>query len=323
MRRPRLTLSEVTCVYHCISRIVAGEFLLSEATAKESLLNLLKRQAAFCGVQIITYSLMSNHFHVLTRVPHQTELSDQALLGRVKAFYGKTAGETRRLQESIATIGKILDEDRTRLLKRMNNVSTFMKELKQSFSVWYNKKHNRYGTLWSERFRSILVQDRPDVVRTVAAYIDLNPVRAGMVEDPADYRFCGYAAAAAGNALEINGIASFEGDGEWRWVVGKYRETLFCRTGAGHAGGTDELNLEKVREIWNAHGEMSQSQALRLSIRYLIDGAALGSQAFAEEMFERFRDRFGPKRKTGARRLGRLPFKQLRTLRQLRVSGVQ
>jgi putative transposase len=206
----------------------------------------------------------------------------------------------------------------------MNNVSVFMKELKQTFTVWYNKKHKRFGTLWSERFRNVLVEDRPEVVQTVAAYIDLNPVRAGLVLDPSDYRFCGYAEAAAGNAMAIAGIASFTGaeGGEWRRVVGKYREALFTKGVGDGSEGKPGIPVEKVREIWRTNGELSESDALRLKIRYMKDGAVLGSRVFVEGVFQTFRDRFGPRRTTGARPMRHLPFKGLFTLRDLRVSVV-
>jgi putative transposase len=325
MRKPRFMIpsSEASSVYHCISRIVAGEFLLTPDPVKESFRRMMRRQGAFCGIQLITYSVMSNHFHILLRVPEQPELEDRDLLNRVRTFYGATAPETVRVTQSFASGGSIRDQERIRLIKRMYDVSVFMKELKQRFTVWYNKRHERFGTLWAERFRSILVEDRAEVVRTVAAYIDLNPVRAGMVNDPVNYRFCGYGEAAAGNEAAINGIESFEGTGEgdWRQVIGKYRETLFSKGWMGEADGAAEL--EKIRGIWKAKGKLSQWEAIRLRIRYFNDGAALGSRLFIEGIFQRYRARFGPKRKTGARTLRRLPFKGLRTLRSLRVSAVE
>ncbi len=325
MRRPRFTLSQASSVQHCISRIVAGEFLLAQDPEKDALRGMMRRQAAFCGVQIVTYCLMSNHFHILTRIPVQPPISDSELLGRVEAFYGQTAPESLRIAESISIGGAVREQERNRLLKRMNNVSVFMEELKQTFSVWYNKKHKRFGTLWSERFRNVLVEDRPEVVQIVAAYIDLNPVRAGLVQDPSNYRFCGYAEAAVGNALAIGGIESFTGaeGGEWRRVVGRYREALFNK---GASDGSDEkpgIPLEKVREIWKSNGELSEADALRLKIRYMKDGAVLGSRAFVDEVFRTFRDRFGPRRTTGARPMRHLPFKGLFTLRDLRVSAIE
>ena len=74
----------------------------------------------------------------------------------------------------------------------MGDVSEYIKTVKQRFSVWYNRNNRRYGTLWADRFKSVLVEGKGNPLQTMAAYIDLNPVRAGLVEDPKDYRFCGY-----------------------------------------------------------------------------------------------------------------------------------
>ena len=84
-----------------------------------------------------------------------------------------------------------------------------MKELKHRFTKWFNKQTNRFGTLWAERFKSVLVEDSVEAVSAVAMYIDLNPVRAGMVEDPREYRFCGFAEAAAGGRAARRGLIGF------------------------------------------------------------------------------------------------------------------
>ena len=84
---------------------------------------------------------------------------------------------------------------RDALLARMGDVSVFMRELKQRFTIWYNHQKGNRGTLWMERFKSLVVELSLQAMATVAAYIDLNAVRAEQVEDPADYRYCSYAAA--------------------------------------------------------------------------------------------------------------------------------
>ena len=205
--------------YHCVARIVGGQFLLDDV-GKEKLVQMMWRQAAFSGIEIVTYCMMSNHFHVLIRVPaEQPELSDALLLQRVEALYGKGSGEAGFLREAIAQRGGIYESARGRLAARMGNVSVFMKELKQRFSRWYNRGHERFGTLWAERFRSVLVEDGGLAMEAVAAYIDLNPIRAGLVEDPKDYRFCGYAAALAGHALARAGLMSLGEKRAWNWPV--------------------------------------------------------------------------------------------------------
>ena len=190
MRKPRIKVTNHTAVYHCISRIVGGEFLLDDP-AKETFRVFMWQQADFAGLQVLTYCLMTNHTHILVRVPLSGEVSDAELIDRVQALYGADAPETVRWRRDLEQAGRLSQKTRTRLLRRMGDVSAFMKELKQRFSRWYNEAHDRFGTLWAERFKSVLVEDNSEALRTVAAYIDLNPVRAWVVPDPKDYRYSG------------------------------------------------------------------------------------------------------------------------------------
>ena len=123
------------------------------------------------------------------RVPEAPQLTDGQLIERLEALYGRQGALTLLARQAVAERGKIDEDIRRKLIERMGDVSAFMKELKQRFSRWYNRRHERFGTLWAERFKSVLVEDQPMSVEAVAAYIDLNPVRAGLVEDPKDYRY--------------------------------------------------------------------------------------------------------------------------------------
>jgi hypothetical protein len=85
----------------------------------------------------------------------------------------------------------------------MGVLAEFVKALKQCFTQWFNKRNEREGTAWEGRFRSALVGgDSPEgtaaVLRVIAAYIDLNPVRAGIVDDPAAYAWSSWARRRAG-----------------------------------------------------------------------------------------------------------------------------
>jgi putative transposase len=84
-----------------------------------------------------------------------------------------------------------------------------MKTLLQRFTRWFNRTHQRSGTLWEERYKSVIVESGV-AARTMAAYIDLNPVRAGMVSDPAEYRWSSYGEA-VGGGLNGNGKKAREG----------------------------------------------------------------------------------------------------------------
>jgi putative transposase len=78
---------------------------------------------------------------------------------------------------------------------------SFLKEVKLRITFYMNKRLGRTGTLWEGRYKSVLVEDCEQALLTISAYIDLNPIRAGIVAKPEDYRWCGYAEALAGGRL--------------------------------------------------------------------------------------------------------------------------
>ena len=90
-----------------------------------------------------------------------------------------------------------------------------MKAVQLRFSRWYNRRAGRKGTLWEGRYTSVIVEEEERALRTMAAYIDLNPVRAGMVVDPAEYRWSCYAEAMAGKARSRRGLVRIIGQMAW------------------------------------------------------------------------------------------------------------
>ena len=62
---------------------------------------------AFCGLEVITYCMMSNHFHVLIRVPEPIQLTDGQLVERLEALYGARGALTLLAREAMSERGKI------------------------------------------------------------------------------------------------------------------------------------------------------------------------------------------------------------------------
>jgi REP element-mobilizing transposase RayT len=319
MRLARIKLEGQAAVYHCISRIVGGQFLLGDQE-KEKMRELIWKQARFCGLEVVSYCVMSNHFHVLVRAPASQNVSDSELIERAKIFYKKGSRYLHVLEETLKTQRKLPRDLRSGLLERMGDISVYMKELKQRFSKWYNKKEGRFGTLWSERFKSVLIEDLPSVVRMLAAYIDLNPVRAGLVEDPKDYRFCSYHEAVAGEKRARQGIQSFHETGRWKQAAAEYRQYLYVESAESGRSDKKATSREAIRKEVERGGELETGQVLRLKVRYLTDGVALGSKNYVDEIFAEFRDRFGAKRKSGSRKTRGVDLRGLRVLRDLRTA---
>ena len=88
MRKSRLKLVGCSAVYHCMTRTVNKEPLI-DRVAKEVLRKQLWQIADFSGVEVITYCILSSHFHVLIRVPDResTMVSDRELMRRYRMLY--------------------------------------------------------------------------------------------------------------------------------------------------------------------------------------------------------------------------------------------
>jgi putative transposase len=269
-------------MYHCMSRTVNGERLFDDI-AKDILRRQLWRVADYCGVEIVTYAILSNHFHVLARVPKWEEPSDAELLRRFRVLYPRpTPYQTARfevVQAQLASNGPDASAWRRQQLALMGDISQFMKLVKQRFAIWFNKTHRRFGTLWADRFKSVLIEPRGRVVETMAAYIDLNCVRAGLVTDSAEYRFCGYAEAVAGCAAARRGLRLAIGGRTWGETQAAYRQLVFGTGAAPRLGGAT-LPIEQFRKVIAEGGKLPLATVLRYRVRYLSDGAVLGSRAF-------------------------------------------
>ncbi|MDR1011106.1 MAG: transposase [Opitutaceae bacterium] len=326
MRTPRIKVDprHSGAVYHCMSRTVNSERCLDD-TAREMFRKQLWQIADYCGVQILTYAVMSNHFHVLVRVPLRVGIADAELLRRYHVLYPKpTKYQAAHIEDIAAQLkkgGPDADAWCKQQLALMGEVSQFMKLLKQRFSIWFNRTHNRHGTLWSERFKSVLVEGRGYVLSTMAAYIDLNPVRAGIVDDPKDYRFCGYAEAVAGKRAAQSGITAVVGDENnqtWRGVHDAYRMRLF---GAGVPLRADKaaISQEAFEKVIAENGTLPLATVLRCRVRYFSDGAVLGSKAFVAKYLTVYKRQTGHRKRTTLRPLPKITdWGDLVTLRGLR-----
>jgi putative transposase len=282
---------EGDAVYHCMSRTVGGDFLLGEEE-KEVMRRQMWALAEYCGVQVVTYALLSNHFHLLVRVPQRRAVSDHELLKLFRGLYPRLKpGQDQKLTrviESMANNGPEARAWRAKQVRQMFSVSSFMKLFKMRFSIWYNASHGRKGTLWSERFKSVLVEDG-DALRAMAAYIDLNSVRAGLAGDPKDYRFCGYAEAVAGNHKAQQGLGSLYGQ-RWTDCATVYRCILFARGAEAHEGKRC-IPQDEVRQARETGGTLPLGTLLRCRIRYFTDGAVLGSNGFVAAQISRLQEK--------------------------------
>ncbi len=282
MRRPRLKLLHRPACYHVICRITQGQLWLG-TDEKAYLAALLHTVARYCGVDVFTFCVMSNHFHLLVRIPQKTEADEMLgpiqLIDRVRLLYGnESADDLVSLHGAPDTQGtKALWEAELRKHRgRMHDLSIFMKLLKQRFTMWHNHGHSTRGTLWTERFKSVLVESREgarDPLQLVAAYIDLNPVRAGIVAEAEAYAYSGCGSAALGNAHSIRGLTLLTKNHNAADALNDYRVKL---------GGP----LENRGSLETSPATSVSVSALRGRQAALVKGAVLGSFEFVLEVLD-------------------------------------
>ena len=342
----RLLRTHTESFYHVISR-TNGRIRSMREAEKRHFHDWMRRLEQFCGVQVVTYCLMENHFHLLVRVPcrkrmlEREPLTEAVLRKLLPLIYRR-----RELRDALQELDRAAQQDpsgkRTaeilaRYQARRHSLSTFLKELKQRYTRWHNRRHRRVGTLWEQRFRSVLVEGGETALLTIATYIDLNPVRAGIVDDPKDYRWCGYAEAVAGKKAAREGLGTIlertsfgvNRSVTWRNTGSRYRVLLYGRGEERHAdaktGKTGRLGMsrQEVEKVLERGGELSVGEILLCKVRYLSEGGAIGSTEFLQQVFEENRERFSENRTTGGRRMRGSDWGGLQALRGLhkRVFG--
>jgi putative transposase len=321
--------------YHCMSRVVDRQFIFGEIE-KEHFVRLMRQYARFCGIQILTFCLMGNHFHLLIEVPKRPEFppNDAELLQRISAIYPPAHVEQIRRQladTSLLSIQK--DALRQRFWQRMGDLSQYLKELKQRFSQWHNLRQGRRGTLWEERFKSVLIGADGSALSTIAAYIDLNPVRAGLVTNPARYRWSGYGQAMAGRPEALsgyqalvtvrNGLNLIPAKAFKLYCAGLFdyaeRRGVFSSTNSRNKTNNTANPSASARRPQKPYREPGLVRQLLHRISYFTDGAVIGSRNFVESIGLHHQHWLQRKRKSCPHPVSNLETPTLFSLRPSRV----
>ncbi|MDD2597876.1 MAG: transposase [Kiritimatiellae bacterium] len=252
---------------------------------------------------------MDNHFHILLHVPEVQPVDDDEVKWRVRMLYGKEKydqfekqwqawieqGQESRIKEQ-------LDAYRA----RMYDLSEFMKTFKQRFTVFYNANSKHEGPAWWGRYKSVLIEESTDALQPVAAYIDLNPVRAGKANDPKDYRWSGYGEAVANIRESRKNLCKLfvDRDISEDQVLSEYRKILYLQgevqtnplTGVVTKAGLSSAAVQKVVEN---DGKLSLCEVLRCKVRYFSDGGVIGSADFVKEVLQNHKNLFCSQQRCG------------------------
>jgi putative transposase len=281
-RIARLKVKGEPSVYHVISRTTLEGFVLG-AVEKDHLLGLMKRLSEFYFAEVLGFCLMGNHFHLVVRMYPENNYSEEEVRERYDRRYG---------QEKAASLG---DRQMRELGQKMADLSEYVKEIKQDFSRYYNKLHRKKGYFWSERFKSVIVENGETLINCLA-YIELNPVRAGLVKRPEDYRWC-----SLGYHVQTRNKGRFLSldFGLWEFGIKSAKERLRdFRRFVYEKGGLEGLEKERRR-----HFEVGRADRFRLRTRYFTDSGIIGSKAYVSSLYLAFKEHYAAKREKVPKRV--------------------
>lgn len=295
-RIARMLMKGEPSVYHVISRTALDGFPIGDVE-KDFFVRLLRKKAGLYFTEILGFCCMGNHIHLLVRMLPHKEFSDVEIMRRYMAYHG--------VEEKAFPIERI-----PYFREKWSNLSEFIREIKLDFSRFYNKRHNRRGYFWGDRFISVIVENGETLINCLA-YIDLNPVRAGIVKRPEEYRWSsvGYHVQTGnkGDFLSLDfGISEFsvipESDHSKLAdsVTNKarlrcYREYLYKVGGLETKKGAS-IEEKIVERETDASFNLSRIQRFKYRTRYFSDSGIIGTREYVSTIYQQFKNLFQSKR---------------------------
>ncbi len=277
-RQPRIKPAEEGAYYHVTNRIsgMPGEYPFGDAE-KDKFISLIKHLSGYFTIEVIAYTAMGNHYHLVCYAPGEAPPS-QAAAERYNRFYeGRKppiSPEEPYCQEVAA---------------RMRDISCFTARLQQQFTSWFNRTRpgRRRGALWQSRFKSVLLE-RETALFNCLVYVELNACRANLVSDPADYRFGSWGEWCASGrhpfALNLEKhLVEFEGGHSEATTLDAIKQRFrveFARTLTSDAdASTDEIEIAMAK----AAKEPPAFTRFNRRVRYWSDGLIIGGKRFIRE----------------------------------------
>ena len=283
MRHPRLKPTGRDIFHHCYNRVCGDRYARPFGEREKAhFVRLMKKLNAYYTVEVVAFQVMSNHFHIILRSPADAPSTEETCR-RYAAYYSNR----RTLDPASPFCSEIS--------ARLRDISCFMHDLQHQFSSWYNRTRpvRRRGTLWAGRFKNTVLEVGL-AVWDCWKYIEMNPVRAHMVSDPADYRFCSF--------------GEWAGRGRHPFAGSVKRHLLPVFRGLLHTDTIDDVQRELRKEFARLTATEARADGAEIEaaidkagrpltfclcadrrVRYWVDGLVIGSQLFVTELMTKAR----------------------------------
>jgi REP element-mobilizing transposase RayT len=271
--------------YHVYNRLACDKSsmpLRDQPEAAVQLMRFIDFYTSAYRCEVATYTVMGNHYHLIVRMEPYRKLSREALQEHAQQIYPNTHEGT-----VVWT-----DEHWEQFNRRLFSLGELMRNIQQGYARWFNKSFQRRGRFWADRFKSTLLYGEESLVECMQ-YVDLNPIRAGLVDRPEDYEHGAYARRAKGKTHGLLALAPLLNVDSGASAFEAYHVMLVARGGVASKEGQAEIPEEVLEDVAGAPFGIGRpcDGEVREHLRFFVDGLVLGAQGKVGEWVERLRER--------------------------------
>ena len=220
---------------------------------------------------------MGNHYHLVVEFEQYKQLDRDELKKIAYKLYSKDslhlAGWTAEKWEQFN--------------RRIYDVSEFMRNLQAAFARWFNVKHQRKGRFWGDRFKSTLLEDEK-AMRDCLYYVELNAVRAGIVQKPEDYQGGSLFFREIKDDRFMMKLKNLMNANSRKNAMQDYKASIYYRGNVRTKAGQKEIPDYIVRRE-EALGFKSQGIYAKRT-RHFVDGLVVGGSDYVEKYLIKLKD---------------------------------
>ncbi len=276
-RLARVKIDEGGAYYHLCGRVagVKGEYPLADKRCRRKIIDFIKSFSKVYCLEVLGFCILGNHYHLVVYMEPSRDMSRKELRARAELLYKDTV------------LDGWFEANWNRFHSRIFDVSELMRSLQSKIARWYNVTHNRRGRFWADRFKSVLLEDEKAVFDCLL-YIELNPVRAGIVKRPEEYE---------GSSLYYRDLK----DDRWMTPITEiarrpnrasalrdYKACIYYR-GSVPTKEKQAVISKRLLEQEEARG-FATPGLFSKRVRHITDGIVIGSETFVKEKLEQLRE---------------------------------
>lgn len=267
-----------------MSRIAHQVYFMTDEV-RNDFLEMIRRAADFCGIKLLAWCIMTNHFHLLVYLPTPENLSEEEILRRYAVLKGRV--KLNALMKELADYRKDAEKGEESVRNKLKEISAsmysvgvFMKIVKQWLTQEYNSRYSHRGTLWEGVYKDVLVKTTPTEMGKLAGYIHLNPIRAAICSGFDEYLWSSLNALKRGDEIALEGMRTIYGEAASREEILEAHKHLMAEL-------LERIKFERAGEIARKREAGIDMPIDHLTSEAMVAQAAANleraAMAFAEE----------------------------------------